>query len=231
MLSQGITRILGVLAERGVVRVPELNYSSTNAIMTILIIMATVLVSTIYPALKASREANPGIQRQWRIPSPKGDIHDIVFPFTVSEFDLVGIASFLKEHLDTYQDASFGRFMAQNAKLELDDKTGLPRISARVSLAPFDLGISEDFVFQCSPSEIPGIDEVRLTFHRISGTMGDWKRSNRRFIDDLRQQLLIWRALSEKTTDLYRARTLEEFPELEEALERAEEEADEAPVV
>jgi hypothetical protein len=219
LLSQGVTRVLGVLAERGLVRVPELNYSSTNAIITILIVMATVLISTIYPAFKASRGANPGIQRQWRIPPPKGDVHDIVFPFTVSEYDLIGIVSFLKEHMDTYQDASFGRFMTRSSRLELDPETKLPGISAQVSLAPFDLGISQDFTLRCAPSEISGIDEVRLHFQRRSGTRGDWKRSNRRFIEELRQQLLIWRALTEKTADVYRSSTLEAFPELEKILE------------
>ncbi|GAG23656.1 unnamed protein product, partial [marine sediment metagenome] len=94
LLAQASTKVLGLLAGYGLVRVPEMNYSSANAIVTILIVMATVLLSAIYPAIKASRSANPGILRTWRLPPPEGDVFDIVFPFTVSEYDITGVVSF-----------------------------------------------------------------------------------------------------------------------------------------
>lgn len=216
LLSQLVTRVLGLLADRGLLRVPELNYSSTNAIIAILIVMATVLISTIYPARRAARGANPGIARLWRIPPPAGDFHDLVFPFTVSQYDLIGIASFLKEHLDTYRDSSFGSFMAVDTRLVLAPESGQLGLEAHVSLAPFDLGITQTFEMRCTPSEIPGIDQVRLIFRRLSGTSGDWQRSNRRFIEDLRQQFLIWRTLAPATAELYRTRTLVAFPQLAE---------------
>ena len=47
-----------ILASYGLFKAPEMNYSSSTAITTILIVMATVIVSTIYPALQAARVAN-----------------------------------------------------------------------------------------------------------------------------------------------------------------------------
>src|ERR1035437_5489790 len=94
-----------------------MNYSSTNAIVTVLVVMCTVLISTIYPAIKASRSANPGIQRQWRIPKPKEDLYDIVFPFTVSAYDITGVLSFLKEHFDNYSDTALGSFTANGTRI------------------------------------------------------------------------------------------------------------------
>jgi hypothetical protein len=144
LLAQGTLKILGVLSEHGLVRVPEMNMSSTNTIVTILIVMATVLVSAIYPAVKASKSANPGLMRMWRPPAPQGDILDLVFPFTVSEYDITGVVSFLREHFNNHTDTGLGRFMTNNVQLvkESDGSLGL---DASLALAPFDLGVSQTF--------------------------------------------------------------------------------------
>jgi hypothetical protein len=207
LIAQGSMAGLSWLAEFGLVRVPEMNYSSTNAIVTILIVMGTVLVSAIYPAIQASRSANPGIMRTWRLPAPEGDRFDIVFPFTVSAWDITGVVSFLKEHFDNFGDTGLGVFMAKNARLARGpgDAIGL---DADVALAPFDLGVTQAFSLRSAPSEIPGIDEVTIQLVRTSGQPRDWRRLNRVLLNDLRRQFLIWRSLPQETMDLYRQRTL-----------------------
>jgi hypothetical protein len=199
-----------------------MNYSSTNAIVTVLIVMCTVLISTIYPARKASRSANPGIQRQWRIPKPQGNLYDLIFPFTVSAYDITGVVSFLKEHFDNYSDTSLGVFATtachifrqrdneeRPAAAKRGGDPGMLGFRATVALAPFDLGVNQNFALLSQPSEIEGIDEVRILIYRLSGAQGDWQRSNRVFINDLRKQLLIWRSLPADIMDRYRQRTLE----------------------
>ena len=57
------------------------------------------------------------------------------------------------------------------------------------------------------PSDIEGINEVRILIYRLSGAQGDWQRGNRVFINDLRKQLLIWRALPHEVMDKYRDKT------------------------
>ncbi|MBS3733606.1 MAG: M28 family peptidase [Phycisphaerae bacterium] len=214
LLGQLVARVLGFLGELGYVAVPTMNYSSTNAIVTILIVMGTVMISTIYPALKASRSANPGIQRQWRIPKPSGNLYDLVFPFTVSAYDITGVVSFLKEHFDNYRDASLGKFATTRCRIFRQQDNDMLAFDATVALAPFDLGVNQRFVLLSRPSEIEGIDEVRILIYRISGANGDWQRSNRVFINDLRKQLLIWRSLPEDVTESYRRKTLESWDEL-----------------
>ena len=207
LLAQGVQRLLNVLVNLGMLStVPEMNYSSFNAIITILIVMATVLVSAIYPAYKASRSANPGILRSWRLPVPQNDRFDIVFPFTVSQYDITGVMSFLKEHFENFSDTSLGVFMArETAILRINGALGL---QANVALAPFDLGVTQTFTLTSAPSEIAGIDEVKITMERLSGQQKDWERLNKVFLNDLRQQFLIWRALPREAMELYRGRTL-----------------------
>ena len=214
LLGQTVGRVLGWLASMRLVEVPPMNYSSINAVVTLLIVMATVLISTIYPALKASRSANPGVARMWRIPHPKGDLLDIIFPFTVSSYDITGVVSFLKEHFDNFGDTSLGLFATERSRVFRQAGNDMLGFEANVALAPFDLGVTQSFMLLSQPSEIEGIDEVRILIRRRSGSPGDWTRSNRVFISDLRRQLLIWRSLPAEVVDRYRKTTLDQWETL-----------------
>jgi hypothetical protein len=176
--------------------------------------MVTVLVSAIYPALKASRSANPGILRSWRLPQPDGDTLDIAFPFTVSEYDITGVVSFLKEHFDNFTDSSLGVFMSTGARIARGEGRSVG-LDSELALAPFDLGVTEEFELRSAPSEIEGIDEVKIRITRKSGQPKDWQRLNKVLLDDLRRQFLIWRSLAHETMEIYRRRTLEAISEVE----------------
>ena len=170
LIAQGTMKLLTFLATYGLVQVPEMNYSSTNAIVTILIVMATVLISAIFPAIKASKSANPGLLRSWKPPTPEGDEYKIIFPFTVSEYDLTGVVSFLKEHFDNFSDTGLGAFMARNTRMIQHDNGALG-LRSSIALAPFDLGVTQEFELWSAPSEIQGIDEVNIRLIRKSGQM------------------------------------------------------------
>jgi len=211
LFSQVVVKVLMFMSEFGWVRVPELNPSSFTAVVTILIVMGVTMISTVYPAVKASKSANPGIQRTWRMPAPRGDVLDVTFPFTVSEYDLTGIVSFLKEHFVNFGDSTLGTFSAQNVEIFEDPDRKMPALRANIWLAPFDLGISEKFTLTSAPSEIEGIAEVKIRIVRMSGSPGPWYRSNRVFLEDLRRQFLIWRTVSAEHVEMYRRRTVEEL--------------------
>ncbi len=208
LTSQGLMKLLGYLSQFGIVGVPEMNYSSSNAVVTILLVMVTVLVSTIYPAVKASKSANPGVLRHWRLPHPQGDRLDIMFPFTVSSYDLTGVVSFLKENFDLYADTGLGTFMARDARIGTENDGAGLSVSARLALAPFDLGVTESFKLSSVPSKIEGIEQVRIEIERRSGQPRDWYRLNKVLLAELRKQFLIWRSLTTDTMEMYRQRTL-----------------------
>ena len=214
LLGQIVARLMGVLSGYFGFNVPTMNYSSTNAIVTVLIVMSTVLISTIYPALKASRSANPGIQRSWKIPKPANNTYDLVFPFTVSAYDITGVVSFLKEHFDSYSDTSLGTFTTASSGVFRQRDNDMLGFKARVALTPFDLGVNQNFALLSQPSDIEGINEVRILIARLSGATGDWRRANRVFINDLRKQLLIWRSLPPEIMERYRQMTLENWDQL-----------------
>jgi hypothetical protein len=206
LLAQVFARGASLLASHGIIEQPAVNFSSTHSLFAIGVVMLTVLVSAIYPAIKASRSANPGIARAWKMPQPHGDVLSMVFPFTVSAYDMSGVVSFLAEHFQHHEDAGLGAFAAQHVVLSRPPGSNV-RLAAHVSLAPFDLGITQDFSLTAVASEIPGVDEVRVEAVRRSGAVQDWYRANRTFVQELRKQFLLWRTLSPELIEGYRMQT------------------------
>jgi hypothetical protein len=209
LLAQAVALGTGLVAKSGALAAPALNYSSDNALFANAVVMATVLLSAVYPAYRASRGANPGVPRAWRLPRPEGDVLSMTFPFTVSAYDMTGVLSFLAEHFRAHDDAGLGVFAASDVRLTPRGARGGPALCARLALAPFDLGVTQDFTLEAVASEIPGVDEVLIRATRRSGSGPDWWRANRVFVQDLRRQFLLWRTLSVDLIEAYRARTLQ----------------------
>ncbi|MBN1256292.1 MAG: FtsX-like permease family protein [Planctomycetes bacterium] len=212
LFSQVVAKVLAVLASYGYFHPPEMNFSSFNSVLTIFVVMAAVLLSTIYPAIKASRSANPGVARKWKMPKPEGNSMRFLFPFTVSAIDMAGILSFIKEHFQNHSDASLGSFAAKDVSIfRVKEEGGVEGlnlgIQAMISLAPFDLGVFQEFKMYSRESEIAGIMEVVVELHKINGSSAAWLRGNRTFINDLRNQFLLWRSLPVETLEVYREQT------------------------
>ena len=72
-----------------------LNYSSLSAVASTAMVMGVVMLSTIYPARKASQMAVPDVNRQWSFPDPDGDDWSFEFPFTISRTETLGLCAYL----------------------------------------------------------------------------------------------------------------------------------------
>ena len=70
------------------------------------------------------------------------------------------------------------------------------------------MGVTQSFELRSAPSEIPGIDVIKIRIGRCSGQPKDWQRLNKVLLDDLRRQFLIWRSIPYETMGIYRHRTL-----------------------
>jgi len=203
VLAQLVSTGLGALAEMGIGTEPDLNYSSFTAVITILMVMGTVLVSALYPALVASRAAKPGEDTDFHIPEPEGDRLEIPFPFTVAARDIGGLLAYLVAYLDAHSEASIGCFTAADARMKSGD--GEYEVRAKTWLAPFDLGISQNFRMYAFPTDVKAIYQVGIQLELLSGQRSAWRRALPPYLQDLRQQFLVWRTLDEATRDRYRA--------------------------
>lgn len=184
-----------------------LNFSSLSAVLTTLIVVGVVLLSTIYPARKASEVATPAIERSWKVPDPVGDVWNILLPFAVTGEQAMGVSKFIAEWFEAYEEYSVGDFVTQNvATSTYDTEFGKAhRVQCRAWLAPFDLGVSQEVILDTIPTSMEDVYEVKLTINRESGDISNWKRVNRRFLNTLRKQFLIWRTLRVEERERYLA--------------------------
>ncbi|MBU0478005.1 M28 family peptidase [bacterium] len=203
LLGQVVAKVLTVFDLLGGL---TLNYSSTSAVASTLIVMATVILSTVYPARKAAELAVPDVTRKWEIPEPIGDNWEFDFPFTVSGTEILGLNVFLKDYFASYEEESVGDFYTNGANLyafKEKEETGYA-LKTRTWLAPFDLGVSQDFQLKAIPAGEYNVYNIKLLIVRLSGETRAWKRLNRHFLDTLRKQFLVWRTISPEIKNEYK---------------------------
>ena len=195
-----------VLIELGLVTGFTLNYSSLSAVLSCILVMAVVMLSTVYPSRKASQLAVPDVTRRWRLPVPDGDRWHFEFPFTVSGHDVLGLCVFLIGYFDSYSEESIGTFYTDGAKLGRQDTAEGDgyTIDMNIWLAPFDLGVSQHVVIRALPVGEHNIFQVQLDITRLSGEDASWRRVNQRFMNVIRKQFLIWRTVDSDAKSSYR---------------------------
>jgi cell division protein FtsX len=208
LLGQLLSRVLFTLSTHGTAGALELNYSSLSAVGVTVIVMVVVLLSTLFPSRKASQLASPGIERKWRMPAPEGDYLRTSLPFTVTGRDAMGVVAFLNEFFGEYVGYAGGEFLAEDVRLQATTTPGGPGIAVRLRmwLAPYDLGVSQDFELACVPTGESEIFSIELTLHRLAGDTTSWKKTNALFLSSLRKQFLIWRTVPAPEKAAYAAR-------------------------
>ena len=197
----------------------QLNFSSISAVLSTLIVVAVVLLSTIWPANKAAEVATPASGKTWVLPEPKGDDWHIKLPFAVTGNQAWGVNGFLAEWFRSYEGYSVGDFITENITREtFESEYGTAyRVGCKAWLAPFDLGVSQFIKLETVPTDFEDVYDLRLTLTRVSGDISNWKRVNRRFLNTLRKQFLIWRTLGEGERERYLNEAVAEAkPELSE---------------
>jgi hypothetical protein len=204
LLGQGVAFLrhsVGVLSQI------TLNYSSLSAIYSTLLVMATVILSTIYPAKKAAAMAVPDVTRRWKFPEPVGDLWQFDFPFTVSSAETLGLFTYLLRVFESYGETSIGAFYSEGVALTGAPTGGVPEyvLDTKCWLKPYDLGISQTCQFRAYPADRHGIYGIAVRIVRVSGDVASWRRMNRGFLNVLRKQFLIWRTISPGERDEYRA--------------------------
>ena len=200
-----------------------LNYSSLSAVASTAMVMAVVMLSTIYPARKASQMAVPDVNRQWSIPEPDGDDWSFEFPFTISRTETLGLCAYLTRFFESYGESTLGSFMTDEVALtgvvgggvDGDDPGdgGDPvvnagaaayEISMKTWLAPYDTGVSQRVTLHASLAEEEhGLYAVWVHIFRLSGDVDSWQRLNRRFLNVLRKQFLVWRTVDLEVKKVY----------------------------
>jgi len=209
ILGQGLGKVLVFL---GLLEGMSLNYSSMAAIVSAAMVMAVVLLSTVYPARIAARSAVPDTVRRWRPPPPDGDRWIFEFPFMISEAEVEGACGFLASFFNAYSEESIGFFYAEQVRIATEGapvgrQPGVGReyaVQLLLWLAPFDMGVSQFLQVEFAPSDIPGAHAIVIYIERISGQDSYWQRVNHRFMNELRKEFLIWYTMDAESKAFHR---------------------------
>jgi len=193
-----------IIVATGALQGLTLNFSSTSAVLSAVIVMAVVLLSTIYPARKAAQIAAPARNDDVFQSEPEGDIWRLQLPFSIGEAEAGPLIRFLSEWLRAYEEYTIGEFVTTGTTYEeLAGERPSYVVSATSWLAPYDLGVSQRLRLVASPSQIHGIYALDLTLERLAGDPENWPVVNQRFLAGLRRQFLTWRTLKKGDRERY----------------------------
>jgi hypothetical protein len=201
LLAQVVSKV-GLVA--GVFPGLAVNFSSYSSVATLMMVMALVVLSALFPARAAGRLCVPGVERSWQLPRPQGDLLQLAMPFSLRLREAAGLCRFVAEYLATCDEQSIGApFYAEEVDGPGPDSADSPAVvGATVWLAPFDSGVSQRLRVHLNTGE-DGYATLVLGLQRTSGDEGTWVRANRHFVDGVRRQFLMWRALSEAERAMY----------------------------
>ncbi len=193
------------------------NYSSMAGIAAMILVMAVVLISVLYPAKVAARIAIPDVNRTFKLPPPVDNQIEVTLPFLMKYREHESIGGFVYNYLVSHQDISHGIFSTGPVEVvfscsTVDEIRQMVAVSetpsdlrclhlrANVWLAPFDFGIMQTVDIQFCPAQ-QGQEflEIKLTLRRQSGESGVWQRINIFFLHEVRKQLLVWRSYDNET--------------------------------
>jgi len=185
------------------------NYLGVFVIYSVGLAMLATISSSLYPMYKASRIANPSLERTWRIDTdPTEDGWDIQFPFISNQEDETrGILAFLKEFVEHHAGEGQGVFAVQGkVTYGADAERQNHRLTFNAWLAPFERNITQGVIFEARKDPT----RVRWTFHftlkHETGVRYMWVKSNKAFVDAFRKQMLVWRAFSDEVLAEYAVR-------------------------
>jgi cell division protein FtsX len=178
-----------------------LNFSSSSAVMSAGLVMATVIASTIYPARKASQIAAPAQAEEAFETEPEGDVWRLPLPFSVSSAEAAPLTEFLGEWLEAYEGYTIGAFVTADTRIWSEGEQYF--VFTKTWLAPYDLGVSQDLFLTAEPGAAPGVYVLHLELTRTAGEVENWVTVNERFLASLRKQFLTWRTLTSEQRTKY----------------------------
>ena len=193
------------------------NYSSLASIACMLLVFSVVFLAALYPAHVATNIAMPDVNRIWKVPAATGDQIRMNLPFLLKSEEEFGVMNFLYAFFSSHRDSGHGSFTMEDTLLGPGAPlTGFDEakfsacilFEANAWLAPFDFGLKQRVHVHCCPSySNPGYLELAIFLTRLSGEHSAWERANRRFVKELRKQMLLWRMLDAETKAGYARRS------------------------
>lgn len=203
LLAQTVAKVFaGTALLNGI----TVNYSSMAGVFSMAMVILVVILSAIYPSRIAAAIAIPDVDRAWEMTKATGNLLKIDLPFLLKQEEEQSVRGFLYNFLSSHQEVSHGIFSLDSLKIKQTPGEKDPLyINFTAWLAPFDLGVMQDVTIFSSPSRgQAGFLELTMEINRKSGEHNTWWRVNKRFVNLVRKQLLVWRSLQDAEKESFK---------------------------
>jgi len=115
-----------------------------------------------------------------------------------------GVISYIREYVEPHILRDAPGFSVSNIRVDEGtmDSQDYVMIRMETRLPPYELGVSqitEIYMLKLEPMRWG----CQVVIRRKSGALEDWERLNRKFLDLIRKQLLLWRTLKPEEKDRY----------------------------
>ncbi|MFW6107605.1 MAG: FtsX-like permease family protein, partial [bacterium] len=174
-----------------------LNYSGTQAVLTMMLVLFVVVVSSLIPAFMAGKLATPSNEMRWAVPEPVDGVIRDKLPFTVTNTTANGVMQFLFDYLEAHREGSIGNFATDHLEtFETEvEGTRLMGVECTAWLAPYDLGIRQKLRIEARSANVDHIFSLFIELRHQAGQINSWRKLNRVLLGEVRRQLLGWRKL------------------------------------
>jgi ABC-type antimicrobial peptide transport system permease subunit len=180
-----------------------INYGSTATFLAIFIVVIFVLVSVIYPLIKASKIVTPSMERKWTPSSkPKGDEWEVALPFTASSIqNALGVINYLEEYFRSQMHPEAEDFRVVDVEKKKESNRVL--LKAIIRLKPYEQGIIQEAAIE--GKRPAGLNRFVFNTYvkRKQGPRSIWESSNLVFFECIRRQFLYWQSLKEEEQTRY----------------------------
>lgn len=187
---------LGILPQGSI----SINASTSYAVYSVLLVIFAAVASSFYPLFLASKQVTPSLERTWKVPTkPKGNVWEVPMPLRVKERrEALGLLRFIRDFSEGMSLDRSGPFMASEYSiLEKEDKeSDMITLSMKLKLSPYDQDVRQHMLLSGRAKK--GEEYTfNIEVQRISGLIDVWRQLNeKRFLDAIRKQLLIWKGLN-----------------------------------
>jgi hypothetical protein len=173
-----------------------------------------VLLSTLYPAVVATRAAVPSGKRTWSLPANDGNQMQLLLPFIYQPNLVSGLVEYLDDYFQRFSEASTGEMIAtRQLKRRAAAAAGQYDYDLEYTLAlsPYDLGVTQTVSFNAHFNSEINSYQIQMTIRRVSGQDSNWVTTNRPFLEKLRKHMMHWRNMSSDNQRIYVSRADAEF--------------------
>jgi len=123
----------------------------------------------------------------------------------------MGTIRYLNEYLIQHEIPDAPVFMATNIKMDKGTREGktFVRISGECRLVPYQIGVVQMVEIGATEEREQARWVFGISIKRTMGAIKEWERLNRDFVNEIREQLLLWRTLPDSEKARYMKSVIE----------------------